>query len=80
MENDSGYDGKYRRSSSLSRCSGEGGQRGEGRGGNKRKKGRGSQSDSPGADIDHGISALTDTHHFNSSDDDTSGGSPTLLE
>ena len=40
MENDRGYDGESRRSSSLNCCGGEGYQRGEGRGGNKRKKGR----------------------------------------
>ena len=33
----------------------------------------------PGADLEYGISALIDTHHFNSGDNETSGGSPTLI-
>ena len=71
MEDDRGYDGESRRSSSLSRCGVEGRQRGEGHGGYTRKKGRSSQSDSSGTDLEHGISALTETHCFNRGDEDT---------
>ena len=44
-----------------------------------RKKGRSSQSESPVADLEHEISALTNTHHLNNDHEDTSGGSSTLL-
>ena len=79
MDNDRGYNGESRRRISLSCCGGEGEQRDEGIGGNTRKKGRSSQSDSPGADLEHGTSILTNTHRFNNGDDETSSGSPTLL-
>ena len=79
-ENDREYDGESRRSSSLSRCDGEGRERGEWRGGDRRKKGSSSRSDSLDADLEHGISALTDTNRFNSGDNETSGGSLSLLK
>ena len=80
MVDDRGYDIESKRSSYLCCGGGKVAQEDKEREGYTRKKERSSQSDSPGADPEHGISVLNEIHRFNSNDEETLRGSPALLE